>query len=73
MAIRLHLLRRRCGGHRVGQTAAPVRTHRHLPTRPHQTLTGYDPGDPQHRFILQAAVLGARVLNWPSEQLPTAG
>jgi DNA-binding PucR family transcriptional regulator len=38
-----------------------------------KTLTGYDPGNPEHRFILQAAVLGARALNWPSEQLPTAG
>ncbi|NJC71371.1 PucR family transcriptional regulator [Planosporangium thailandense] len=35
-------------------------------------LTGYDPYDPQHRFTLQAAVLGARALNWPAEPLPAA-
>jgi sugar diacid utilization regulator len=28
-------------------------------------LTGYDPRDPAQRFTLQAAVLGARLLNWP--------
>ena len=36
-----------------------------------KTLTGYDAADPQHRFTLQAAVLGARALNWPTEPLPT--
>jgi sugar diacid utilization regulator len=35
-----------------------------------KTLTGYDPADPTHRFTLQAAVLGARVLDWPQEPLP---
>jgi sugar diacid utilization regulator len=34
-------------------------------------LTGYDPADPAHRFTLQAAVLGARALNWPQKALPT--
>jgi DNA-binding PucR family transcriptional regulator len=34
-------------------------------------LTGYDPADPAHRFTLQAAVLGARALNWPQAPLPT--
>jgi sugar diacid utilization regulator len=38
-----------------------------------RTLTGYDPADPAHRFTLQAAVLGAKVLNWPQEPLPTPG
>jgi len=38
-----------------------------------KTLTGYDPADPEHRFTLQAAVLGAKVLNWPAERLPNAG
>jgi sugar diacid utilization regulator len=33
-------------------------------------LTGYDPADPTHRFTLQAAVLGAKVLDWPEEPLP---
>ncbi|MEV6845726.1 helix-turn-helix domain-containing protein [Actinoplanes sp. NPDC051411] len=35
-------------------------------------LTGYDPADPAHRFTLQAAVLGAKVLNWPQEPLPAS-
>jgi sugar diacid utilization regulator len=34
-----------------------------------KTLTGYDPSDPAHRFTLQAAVLGAKMLNWPHEPL----
>jgi len=38
-----------------------------------KALTGYDPSDPQHRFTLQAAVLGAKALNWPTEALPAAG
>jgi sugar diacid utilization regulator len=38
-----------------------------------KALTGYDPADPAHRFTLQAAVLGAKVLNWPQEPLPTSG
>jgi sugar diacid utilization regulator len=38
-----------------------------------KTLTGYDAADPRHRFTLQAAVLGARALNWPAEPLPAAG
>jgi sugar diacid utilization regulator len=37
-----------------------------------KTLTGYDPADPAHRFTLHAAVLGAKVLNWPREPLPSA-
>jgi hypothetical protein len=28
-------------------------------------LTGHDPADPADRFVLQAAVLGARALGWP--------
>jgi sugar diacid utilization regulator len=35
-----------------------------------RTLTGYDATDPQHRFTLQAAVLGARLLGWPEHDLP---
>jgi sugar diacid utilization regulator len=38
-----------------------------------KALTGYSPVDPAHRFALQAAVLGAKVLNWPREQLPLPG
>lgn len=37
------------------------------------TLTGYDPADPAHRFTLQAAVLGARALDWPEQSLTAAG
>jgi sugar diacid utilization regulator len=37
-----------------------------------RTLTGYDAADPRHRFTLQAAVLGAKALNWPTQPLPTA-
>jgi DNA-binding PucR family transcriptional regulator len=33
-------------------------------------LTGFDPLDPAHRFTLQAAVLGARLLGWPDRALP---
>ena len=36
-----------------------------------RTMTGYDPADPTHRFTLQAAVLGAKVLDWPLQPLPT--
>jgi sugar diacid utilization regulator len=38
-----------------------------------RALTGYDPAEPAHRFTLQAAVLGARALNWPEDPLPAAG
>jgi sugar diacid utilization regulator len=37
-----------------------------------KTLTGYDPAEPEHRFTLQAAVLGAKALNWPAEPLASA-
>jgi sugar diacid utilization regulator len=36
-------------------------------------LTGYDPADPEHRFTLEAAVLGAKALNWPAEPLSSPG
>jgi DNA-binding PucR family transcriptional regulator len=35
-----------------------------------QTLTGYHPGDPTQRFTLHAAVLGARLLDWPDRETP---
>jgi sugar diacid utilization regulator len=35
-----------------------------------KALTGYNPADPAHRFTLQAAVLGAKVLDWPEQQAP---
>jgi sugar diacid utilization regulator len=37
-----------------------------------KTLTGYDPALPAHHFTLQAAVLGARALDWPRRPLPNA-
>ncbi|TKJ31414.1 PucR family transcriptional regulator [Blastococcus sp. CCUG 61487] len=33
-------------------------------------LTGYSVAQPQDRFALQAAVLGARLLDWPARELP---
>lgn len=35
-----------------------------------RTLTGYDPTHPADRFTMHAAVLGARLLGWPSRPLP---
>ncbi|GHH52866.1 PucR family transcriptional regulator [Streptomyces candidus] len=32
-------------------------------------LTGSDPGDPVHRYTLQTAVVGARLLGWPEQPL----
>ncbi|MFG2568373.1 PucR family transcriptional regulator [Streptomyces sp. NPDC048567] len=36
--------------------------------RIHQ-LTGSDPADPQHRYTLQTAVIGARLLDWPTKDV----
>ncbi|WP_155056848.1 PucR family transcriptional regulator [Streptomyces blattellae] len=36
--------------------------------RIHQ-LTGADPADPGHRYMLQTAVIGARLLDWPAKDL----
>ncbi|MEV0731231.1 helix-turn-helix domain-containing protein [Polymorphospora sp. NPDC050346] len=35
-----------------------------------RALSGYDAADPTDRFTLQAAVLGARALDWPNQPLP---
>ncbi|WP_432073846.1 PucR family transcriptional regulator [Streptomyces wuyuanensis] len=35
-------------------------------------LTGYDPTDPDQRYVLQTAVLGARLLGWPEAPLQPA-
>ncbi|MFJ8954980.1 PucR family transcriptional regulator [Streptomyces sp. NPDC102381] len=32
-------------------------------------LTGADPADPVHRYTLQTAVIGARLLDWPNQEL----
>ncbi|MFF9346804.1 PucR family transcriptional regulator [Streptomyces sp. NPDC014734] len=36
--------------------------------RIHQ-LTGADPSDPMHRYTLQTAAIGARLLDWPAKEL----
>jgi len=33
-------------------------------------FTGHDPGDPSQRFVLHIAVVGARLLEWPTRGLP---
>ncbi|MEP6816354.1 MAG: helix-turn-helix domain-containing protein [Marmoricola sp.] len=35
-----------------------------------RSLTGFDPVDPAHRYTLQTAVLGAKLLDWPERRLP---
>ncbi|MET9861112.1 helix-turn-helix domain-containing protein [Streptomyces smyrnaeus] len=35
-------------------------------------LTGANPTDPSHRYMLQTAVIGARLLGWPTAPLGTA-
>ncbi|KQV70005.1 PucR family transcriptional regulator [Nocardioides sp. Root122] len=35
-----------------------------------KALTGFDALDPEHRFTLQAAVLGAQLLGWSDQQTP---
>ena len=35
-----------------------------------KSLSGFDPLDPAHRFTLHAAVLGAKLLEWPGRPLP---
>ncbi|MEU0672790.1 helix-turn-helix domain-containing protein [Streptomyces sp. NPDC006172] len=32
-------------------------------------LTGADPADPMHRYTLQTAVIGARLLDWPAREI----
>lgn len=61
----------------TGDVAAAAARHLYLSVRAFtyrldriKHLTGYDPRDPAHRFTLEAAVLGARLLNWPSQPLP---
>ncbi len=33
------------------------------------TLTGTNPADPVHRYTLQTAVIGARLLGWPDNDV----
>ncbi|WP_151483944.1 PucR family transcriptional regulator [Streptomyces albicerus] len=51
--------------------ALSVRSVTYRITRIRQ-LTGYDPADPDQRYTLQTAVLGARLLGWPSRPLQPA-
>ncbi|GAB2756420.1 PucR family transcriptional regulator [Streptomyces bullii] len=48
-----------------------VRTVTYRLTRIEQ-LTGHDPTDPEQRYILQTAALGARLLDWPNHPLQSA-
>ncbi|MFE6867905.1 PucR family transcriptional regulator [Kitasatospora sp. NPDC057692] len=36
-----------------------------------RNLTGYDPADALHRYTLETAVMGARLLDWPEQPLPS--
>lgn len=45
-----------------------VRAFTYRLERIHQ-LTGADPADPIHRYTLQTAVIGARLLDWPDSEL----
>ncbi|MFI5794337.1 PucR family transcriptional regulator [Streptomyces sp. NPDC051677] len=45
-----------------------VRAFTYRLERIHQ-LTGANPGDPAHRYMLQTAVIGARLLDWPAKDL----
>jgi sugar diacid utilization regulator len=35
-----------------------------------KSLTGFDPLDPAHRYTLQTAALGAKLLDWPEQRIP---
>jgi hypothetical protein len=52
---------------RVHQVSVRTVTHRLDRVK---KLTCYDPADPTRRFTLRAAVLRAKILNWPQEPLP---
>ncbi|MEV5100975.1 PucR family transcriptional regulator [Streptomyces massasporeus] len=48
--------------------ALSVRALTYRLERVHQ-LTGADPADPAHRYTLQTAVIGARLLDWPAQEI----
>ncbi|WP_405982948.1 PucR family transcriptional regulator [Streptomyces sp. NBC_00158] len=50
------------------QLSVGVRTLTYRLERIHR-LTGADPADPEHRYMLQTAVIGARFLDWPHKEL----
>jgi DNA-binding PucR family transcriptional regulator len=68
----------RAGTHAANEVATAAARHLFLSVRAFtyrldriKHLTGYDPRDPTQRFTLEAAVLGARLLNWPNRPLQT--
>ncbi|MCL8011380.1 helix-turn-helix domain-containing protein [Streptomyces sp. AS02] len=48
--------------------ALSVRALTYRLERIHQ-LTGVNPADPMHRYTLQTAVIGARLLDWPAQEI----
>ncbi|MFC5220342.1 PucR family transcriptional regulator [Streptomyces coerulescens] len=48
--------------------ALSVRAVTYRLERIHQ-LTGVNPADPMHRYTLQTAVIGARLLDWPAQEI----
>lgn len=59
----------------TGAVAAPAARQLHLSVRAVtyrldrvRDLTGHLPGEPADRFTLQAAVLGAQLLDWPAQR-----
>jgi PucR C-terminal helix-turn-helix domain len=72
---RLHQVALAAASERLPDTEAAKRLHVAVRTVTYRLdrvrqLTGYDAANPIHRFTLQAAVLGARVLGWPEAPLP---
>jgi threonine dehydrogenase-like Zn-dependent dehydrogenase len=66
-ATTLSLLSRGCAREIVGVRTVTYRLERI------RELTGYAANDPAHRFTLEAAVLGARLLGWPDTPLSRSG
>ncbi|MET7613101.1 helix-turn-helix domain-containing protein [Streptomyces seoulensis] len=56
------------GAEAARRLALSVRALTYRLERIHQ-LTGNDPADPVHRYTLQTAVIGARLLGWPAREL----
>ncbi|MEV0889135.1 helix-turn-helix domain-containing protein [Streptomyces microflavus] len=55
------------GAQAAGRLALSVRALTYRLRRIHQ-LTGSDPTDPEQRYRLQTAVIGARLLDWPAQR-----
>ena len=63
--LRLGLCRRRGRARRL---TLSVRALTYRLERIHK-LTGANPADPARRYMLQTAVIGARLLDWPAKDL----